>query len=252
MTEAEKKAAAMRVAASIYKGSAEQVVRKHMVDVAADHLLKQRAAGALPDRQAELVDAAQKLAEHMNRAEHQVIQQAAATEKIRRERERTAPNKYENRFFMDLMILRNTLLSNMDRNRDRLKKAGRYCWRDARLMLTLVQKTMDRLLDTMPESRLDYYDMIRKHGRYVMTLEGPVRQAREVVITDVRLGTITDAAIRGECGLCLKEGREVERCPLRDALLEIAPPTEIKSGYQFGCEYRDASRQLDAGEDVEI
>jgi hypothetical protein len=257
MTEEEKKAAALRIAEELKngRGSAERMTRKRAVMAAAQNLLAQRDAGKLKGAQLEAMREAEQQAQAerraMKRAEDEARKQLG-TAMIERERARTAPNKYENRFFMDLMILRNTLLANMEHSRERLKKTGKWAWRDARILLALVQKTMDRLMDTMPESRLGYYETIRQHGRYVMTLEGPVRQPREVVITDVRLGAITDAAVRGECGLCLKEGHEVEKCPLRDALLEVAPPGEIKSGYQFGCEYRDVSRQLDAGEDLEI
>ena len=54
--------------------------------------------------------------------------------------------------------------------------------------------------------------------------------------------------------LCMREGGEISRCELREALLEAAPPTNLdeSDGLFRKCEYRDAAGALVQGNDVTI
>lgn len=163
--------------------------------------------------------------------------------------EKTKPNKAENFFMMDLMILKNSLAVRMDAVRDWLKKVNRYGWRDLRLLFSLVDRIQSQLVQTMPESRLDYYAALARSGRYHLDIEGPVRQGRMVLISDIHLAQLCETVMESECLMCLKTGNEVDKCPIRQALLEVAPPTEI-IGYR--CEYENAARSLVRGEEVRI
>ena len=71
--------------------------------------------------------------------------------------ERTKPNKRENEFMMNLIVLRNTLRVNAPACRERARAAGKWIWRDIRLLLTLVDRIQGAMLETMPESRNEYY-----------------------------------------------------------------------------------------------
>lgn len=166
---------------------------------------------------------------------------------------KTKPNRRENEFMLNLMILRNTLRVNAPANRERARRAGKWIWRDIRLMQTLVERVQGALLATMPDSRDDYYRAYAEHGHYELHITGPVRTPRKIVVTDKHLGTICDAAMRSECILCMREGSEIGQCLLREALLEAAPPSEVEDdGDIRRCEYRDAAGQLVQGEDVTI
>lgn len=168
--------------------------------------------------------------------------------------EKTKPNKYENAFMIDLMILKNSIAVRGAKCKDRLKKVNKYAWRDLRLLETLVSKIQTQLISTMPDSRWEYYDTIAKFGRYHLDIEGgPMKPERVVLISDKRLGAILDVAIEHECLTCLRDGREIENCPLRQTLLEVAPPTEILDEKALvGCEYRDVAGQLIRGEMVVV
>lgn len=166
--------------------------------------------------------------------------------------ERTKPDRRENEFMLNLMILRNTLVRNAPACRERARRAGKWIWRDIRLMLSLVARIQDALLRTMPESRDDYYRAYAENGHYEIRMNGPVRTSRHVLITDVHLGAICDAAMQSECVLCLREGKEISRCPLREALLEVALPSELQEGRWAKCEYRGAAGDLVHGRDVTI
>ena len=179
---------------------------------------------------------------------------ARATDPEILERLKTKPNKRENEFMLNLMILRNTLRMNAPSCRDRARLAGKWIWRDIRLMLTLVDRIQGAMLTTMPESRNEYYSAYAKHGHYELHIDGPVRTARHLLVTDKHLGAICEAAMKSECILCMREGGEINRCELREALLEAAPPTDLdeSDGLFRKCEYRDAAGALVQGNDVTI
>lgn len=166
---------------------------------------------------------------------------------------RTMPNRRENAFMLDLMMLRNSLAQNSEAVRGRMS-CYPYAWRDIRLMWHLVNKLQNQLMDTMPDRRLAYYQQMAAQAKVIIDIPGPIPKGRNMLISETRLAAITEAAMRGECALCVKEGREVKRCPIRDALLEIAPPETINGGErQFDdCEYWNAASALVQGEDVHI
>ena len=170
------------------------------------------------------------------------------------ERLKTKPNKRENEFMLNLMILRNTLRTNAPSCRERARLAGKWVWRDIRLMLTLVNRVQEKMLRTMPDSRDEYYSAYAKHGHYELHIDGPVKTARHLLVTDKHLGAICEAAMKSECILCMREGSEINRCELREALLEAAPPTDLdeSDGLFRKCEYRDAAGALVQGNDVTI
>ena len=167
---------------------------------------------------------------------------------------RVKPNRRENEFMLNLMILRNTLRVNAPACRERARAAGKWVWRDMRLMLTLVNRIQEQLLATMPESRDEYYSAYAKHGHYELRIDGPVRNGRHLLVTDRHLAAMAEAAMKSECILCMREGNEINQCELREALLDAAAPTAIHDGDSLfrKCEYRDAAGQLVQGKDVTV
>ena len=170
------------------------------------------------------------------------------------ERLKTKPNRKENEFMMNLMILRNTMKRNAPACRERARLAGKWVWRDIRLLTVLVERIQEKLLRTMPESRDDYYRAYAQHGHYELHMDGPVRTARHILMTDKHAAALAEAAMKSECILCIREGSEIGQCPLREALLESAVPTAISDGDSLfrKCEYRDAAGKLIQGKDVSI
>lgn len=167
---------------------------------------------------------------------------------------KSKPNKRENEFMLNLMVLRNTLLRNGPACRERAKLAGKWIWRDIRLATVLIDRIQEALLRTMPASREEYYTAYAHHGHYELHIDGPIRMPRQVLITDKHLGTICEAAMLSECIMCIREGNEIDHCELRDALLETAAPTAIQKGDSpfRKCEYKDAASQLLHGKDVTL
>ena len=165
---------------------------------------------------------------------------------------RTKPNRRENEFMLNLMILRNALVAFGPVVRDRARRAGKTTWRDIRLMTRLCCKVQDQMLETMPASKDDYYRAYAEHGHYELQMNGPVRNKRVVLISDKYLGALCETAMENECLTCFLEGNEIGGCLLRQALLEVAPPTEVLDGRWTKCEYREAARQLIREEEVNV
>ncbi len=167
---------------------------------------------------------------------------------------KTKPNRRENEFMLNLMILRNTMKRNAPECRERARLAGKWVWRDIRLLTVLVERIQEKLLRTMPQSRDDYYRAYAQHGHYELHMDGPVRTPRHILMTDKHAAALAEAAMKSECILCMREGSEIGRCELREALLESAAPTAIEDGDSLfrKCEYRDAAGALVQGKDVTI
>ena len=166
---------------------------------------------------------------------------------------KTMPNRQENAMMLYLMALLNTLNRNSEAVKDRLS-VFRYGWRDLRLLLRLVDKVQIMLLHTMPDKRLDYYAKIAEHGKVIVDIPGPIPKGRHILITDKNLAAITEAAMRAECVLCMKDGKGVKGCPIRAALLEVAPPAAINEHYDWynPCEYHEPARALEHGETIRL
>lgn len=170
------------------------------------------------------------------------------------EQGRQMPNRQENALMLDLMLVRNTLAKNSEAVRGRLKSVP-HGWRDMRLLWHLVNRLQQELLKTMPDRRVAYYDQMARHGQVIIDIPGPIPRGRHILITDEHLAALTEAAMRGECTLCLKEGKEKQRCLIRQALLETAPPSEIQTGesaWWRPCEYQRAASALMRDEEVTI
>ena len=135
------------------------------------------------------------------------------------ETERTKPNRRENEFMMNLMVLRNTLRTNAPACRERAGRAGPGIWEDIGQLLELVDRIQNAMLKTMPESRDEYYSAYARHGHYELHIDGPVKTARHLLITDRHLAAMADAAMRSECILCMREGSEIGR-EITEALVE--------------------------------
>ncbi len=168
------------------------------------------------------------------------------------ESEKRNPTRKENEFMLNLMILRNTLALHAPACRERALKAGRWTWRNIRLMLTLVNKVQDDMIRTMPARRNEYYSAYAEHGHYELVMNGPKRPSRFVLISDRHLAALCEAAMESECIMCMRQGTEISRCPLRAALLEVAPPSELQDGRWIRCEYREAAGNLIRDEDITL
>ena len=246
MNEREKRAAAMRIQAELMKQYGPGAVTQGEAALSSGVI-----SGGGPSKSAADERAGRRGSPGEGQKNREISRGARA---LQAAPPRTKPNRRENEFMLNLMILRNSLRVNAPACRERARAAGKWIWRDIRLLLTLVNKIQDGLLATMPQSRDEYYSAYALHGHYELHIDGPIRTARHLLVTDRHLAAMAEAAMKSECILCMREGSEIDRCPLREALLESAVPTAIEEGDSLfrKCEYRDAAGALVQGKDVTV
>ena len=163
-------------------------------------------------------------------------------------KEKSMPNRKENRFMTNLMVVLHTLLSDREAAEARLMEYGyRWAKRDIGLLISLDNRLQEQMLSTIPDRRIMYYQKMAAEAQIVIEFPGAVKQSRHLLMDVDDLAAMAEAAMRGECAMCIREGRDVKRCRLRDALLPVAPPSEFS---RYGCEYRQPASQLVQGDNV--
>ena len=162
---------------------------------------------------------------------------------------KTPPNGHERELLIELMILRNGFHKNVEACKDRLKKLG-TTWRDAKLLMTLVDKVQIAMLDTVPDKQFEQYVTLARKGRLRVDLPGPVHEKTYSFVSNDDLGVLTEYALRGECSMCMLSGKEARDCPLRQALLPVGPPEKVEKDYSCGCEYSKYASEIISGNEV--
>lgn len=163
--------------------------------------------------------------------------------------QKTPPNARERELMIELMILRNGLRKHVDACEKRLKTQG-TAWRDARLLVSLVDKLQNAMIATLPDRYVDQYIELARKGTLKVVLPGPLHGVTYSLVSNTDLAVIAEYALRDQCGLCIRTGKEARDCPLRKALLPSAPPEAIRENSPVGCEYADYAARLRDGEEV--
>ena len=95
---------------------------------------------------------------------------------------------------------------------------------------------MPRLYDAIPVKTRRHIENLCNHGEVLIRIKQTARVPEYTLISDDDLRVVCDAAMENECAICLKQGKEIDRCPLRKAMLHIAQPfteTPTSCGYQL-------------------
>ena len=119
--------------------------------------------------------------------------------------------------------------------RDRLRSVPNG-WRQWRLMAVTLERLLPALYDTITKKNLRHLENICDHGEIIIRLRPAVRVPEHTLVSEDDLRTLVNAVMASECAICLKQGREIDRCSLRTAMLNICPPYEdpkTSCGYQM-------------------
>ena len=164
------------------------------------------------------------------------------------EYEQTPFSRQESKFFTELILLRNTIYNGVESVKDRLKPfPGAY--RDLKLCEKLLEKIQRDISETIPNDKLRRFQQLVKVGRIYLDYPGASVKPIYILLDANELNDLAEAAIKGQCALCMREGKEIRACKLRYALLTVAPPSEVS---RYGCEYRHVAGDLEAGREVSL
>lgn len=115
---------------------------------------------------------------------------------------------------------------NPDVLRERLKDVPDG-WRQYRIAMAAVAKVLDGVYRTLPTRTLHHMARLNDNGEVVIRMIPPVKTGDAQIVGNKELRVLINAAIEGHCALCLKSGGEVRSCPLRRALILVAPPQDF-------------------------
>lgn len=164
------------------------------------------------------------------------------------ETDKKMPNRRENDFLVDTMIVNNAYFRSRDAVLERLTSVDPNAGELLDKFHELNDKLQKMFLSTIPERKWLRYEQLARHGKHSVDFPDPVQIRGMVRLVDVRdLTAVIEAAMKGECALCVKEGKEATRCKLRDALLSLVAPEKVS---EFGCEYRDPAGALVSGREL--
>lgn len=151
--------------------------------------------------------------------------------------EKREVTKAENQFNLAIMILRNELVRRSDVMKDRLA-ATEGGLRNLGLLKWLVDFIQDAITRTLTDKDVQKYVTYAEHGRLTIDIPGAVETRTHVAIDKKDLNELANYAVYGQCTTCIREGKEIKRCPLRQILLHVAPPDELKDHKGImSCEY---------------
>lgn len=122
-------------------------------------------------------------------------------------------------------------------------------WRNYRLGMKMVEKVVDALYDTMPDSVKRRMTLLCENGEVVIRPR-PVATSRAYVqiVANEDVKVIVNRAIAGDCAICMKRGGEARTCALRRSLLNISPPDTIKK--DGSCPYQQVALNGEIGQYV--
>lgn len=128
--------------------------------------------------------------------------------------------------------------------RERLKQIPNG-WRQWRLMASISDKLLRQLYDTMPLKNLRHIQNLCYYGEVLIRMKPAVRPPEYTLISTDDLAEVVNVAMGMECRVCIRDGKEIERCRLRQAMMNIAPPLDVSD---LGCSYRDVALEHDYGQ----
>lgn len=99
-------------------------------------------------------------------------------------------------------------------------------WRDFRLLMTLSEKLMGKLLGTVPQKKLAMIRRELSHTtceiKVTMDVSGRRAEGFSYVPDDALVNTV-ERVMNWECLFCEKRGADVKRCPVRKDLDALYP-----------------------------
>ena len=131
-------------------------------------------------------------------------------------------NGREMRVIEYLAAMDSKIVESGDAMRDRLRDIPNG-WRQWRLMASTLSRLLVQLYDLMPIKNLRHIQNVCAHGEVLIRMQPASRVPEYTLVNEDDLRILVNTSMAAECAICFKEGKEIDRCPLRRAMLSIAP-----------------------------
>lgn len=118
-------------------------------------------------------------------------------------------------------------------------------WRQYRIAMTAIDKVVDGLYSTIPKEGLLSISRMCDNSDVVLQPKNELNRSSDIEVAHTDdLRVLINETMKANCAMCLKEGAEIRKCPIRKALTNIAPPTEFKAGVMCNYAYVAANNNL--------
>ena len=142
-----------------------------------------------------------------------------------------------------LAALDSQMVKHSETMRQRLKQVPNG-WRQWRLLTAIAGKLLEQLYDTLPMKNLKHMQNICSYGEMFIRMRPISRVPEYTLVSEDDIRQLVNAAMAAECAICLRDAKEVARCPLRKCLMNIVPPEDVPA---VGCGYRNVTLESDYG-----
>lgn len=120
-------------------------------------------------------------------------------------------------------------------------------YRQFRIAQTSVNKLVDGLYSTIPVDTLIMMRARCDNGEVVLRPRSPLNKNTDCkIVLEKDLHTLINTAMASTCAFCMKDVRESKKCPLRKALINVAPPSSI--GGNNRCDYANVAINEELGD----
>ena len=99
-------------------------------------------------------------------------------------------------------------------------------WRQWRLLDATLKRLLLDIYKVTPIRNMRTLQNICDHGEIAIRISPATRLPEHVFVNENDLHILINTSMAAECAVCIRQGKEIDRCPLRQALLAIAPPFE--------------------------
>ena len=120
-------------------------------------------------------------------------------------------------------------------------------WRQWRIAQVATEKVLDGLYDTLEPKAMHRIRRLCDQGEVYFRFDNILNKTTDTqLILTEDLKVLINAAMSSSCAMCMKEGREIKRCELRKALMNISPPNIL--GGSSRCDFADVASNCDLGD----
>lgn len=153
---------------------------------------------------------------------------------------------------LNLCMILYALDANLQENGHVLKnrfagiKRGKSHWG---MFRWLARKIIEELVDTMDDNDRRKMMVLKSHGSLSVKAFTDIKKDQwDIVVSADDFNWLASYAIDANCATCMREGKEIKKCKLRQTMIHCVPPKETS---MIGCEYQNikyAMMNLDAKE----
>lgn len=138
-------------------------------------------------------------------------------------------------------------LANNEKYLEKRLKSVPDAWRQYRIARSAVDKVINGLYTTLtPENRF-HMQNLAVNGEVIIRPRNSLNKTTDCqIVLSKDLKKLINAAMGSNCAMCLKDGREIKKCELRKALLNICPPSDV-SGESL-CVFTQVAANCELGE----